>query len=450
MTEHPPRAATRVLFVADNSAHSDTLRQQLLRLGYLPLGPAVCCEQALDMARLDPGIILLDAALSRGPSALETASLLRECLGLPVIFLAERIDRDFLDQIGTVEASGCLLVPVRDADLLASLEVATHHVQREHHLLTRERWMATSFDSLEEALLAIDATELVRFVNPMAQKLLGLEQEAILGHFLGHLYHMQYETRPSEASPGRVEGLLTRGDGRVIPVEETRSWILDKGGGHDGTMVVLRDISQRRRHEASLRQSLDNLQRVLEQTVNALAVTSEQRDPFTAGHQQRVSRLASAIAREMSLSAQVQEGVRMAGLVHDIGKISVPSEILAKSGPLTALEMRIVRQHSEVGYQILKEVAFPWPVARMVLEHHERQDGSGYPAGLSGDAILPEARILAVADVVEAMTAHRPYRPAFRLDQALDEIQSRRGTHYDPEVADACLAACRNGDCLSG
>jgi putative nucleotidyltransferase with HDIG domain len=212
--------------------------------------------------------------------------------------------------------------------------------------------------------------------------------------------------------------------------------------------MALREGDEGQGDEPTLRRSLDQLRRTLEQTVNALAVTSEKRDPFTAGHQQRVSQLAEALAGELRLPAEVREGVRVAGLVHDIGKIHVPSEILAKTEKLSPLEMSIVQGHSQVGYEILREVPFPWPVARVVLEHHERLDGSGYPAGLRGEACLRESRILAVADVVEAMTSHRPYRAAHGLDQALAEIQARRGELYDAEVVDACLELCEKGKCF--
>jgi len=450
MTDHSLPDAPRVLLVADDSPRTLSLRQQLVSLGFIPLGPAVCCEQGLDMGvRLHPDVLLLDMALTKTVNVFETATLLRDCLTLPVVLLVERVDRGLLGRIGAIGASGCLVAPVRDADLLATLETARHQADREQRQHIRERWMETSFESLEETLLAIDTDELVRFANPMAETMLGLSHEEILGQPLTNLYRLRCEDRINAFDrTAHLECQLERHDGRSLPVEEARSSIVDRAGRQLGTMVLLRDISRRRRDEASLRQSLEDLQHILEQTINALAVTSEQRDPFTAGHQQRVSRLSVHIAQGLGLSEEAQEGVRLAGLVHDIGKVYIPSEILAKSGGLSPLEMEIMRQHSEVGYQILKDVAFPWPVARMVLEHHERMDGSGYPGGLVGDAILPEARILAVADVVEAMTAHRPYRPARSLDQALEEIRNGRGTRYDPDVVDVCLHLCRNGECF--
>jgi putative two-component system response regulator len=191
---------------------------------------------------------------------------------------------------------------------------------------------------------------------------------------------------------------------------------------------------------ATLQNTTEKLRKALDGTVHALALTVEMRDPYTAGHQKRVADLASAMARRIGLSRDRIEGIRMAGIVHDLGKISVPAAILNKPGRLTQNEFNLIKDHSQVGYDILKDIEFPWPIAQMVLQHHERMDGSGYPQGLSGEDILLEARMLAVADVVEAMASHRPYRPALGIDKALEEISRNRGVFYDPEVVDTCLA----------
>lgn len=181
------------------------------------------------------------------------------------------------------------------------------------------------------------------------------------------------------------------------------------------------------------------LSNALLQTVKALSTTVEKRDPYTAGHQERVSRLAAAIATAMGMSPERVEGVRLGGLIHDIGKIYIPAEILNRPGALTETEFAIVRSHSEVGYEIMKDVDFPWPVAEMILQHHERMDGSGYPRGLKGDEIMLEARILAVADAVESISAHRPYRAALGFKAAVDEMARGKETLYDPEVVDVCM-----------
>ncbi len=174
-----------------------------------------------------------------------------------------------------------------------------------------------------------------------------------------------------------------------------------------------------------------------------MSMTLELRDPYMAGHQHRVSSLAVAIAREMGLPGEKVEGLRFAGIIHDIGKIAAPIEIVGKPGRLTMTEFQLVKEHPRLGYEMVKDIAFPWPVAHIVLQHHERLDGSGYPEGLAGDAILPEARILAVADVVEAVCSLRPYRPALGIDKALEEVRKGRGFRYDPRAVDACVRLFR-------
>jgi len=197
--------------------------------------------------------------------------------------------------------------------------------------------------------------------------------------------------------------------------------------------------SERRRAEEELRQSHAKLQRTLDGTIHAWVSAIEVRDAYTAGHQRGVTQLACAIAREMGLPEEQIEGIRVAGLIHDIGKINVPLEVLSKPTELSELERGMIKTHPQVGYDILKTVEFHSPVAEIVLQHHERLDGSGYPQGLSGEKIILEARILAVADVVKAMSSLRPHQVSCGLDKALEEISQNRGILYDPEVADACL-----------
>lgn len=196
----------------------------------------------------------------------------------------------------------------------------------------------------------------------------------------------------------------------------------------------------------SLRKSELKLRRHLLETVSAVAAMVEMRDPYTAGHQHRVAKLATAIARELNMDEAQIEGLNLAAVVHDVGKINVPAEILSKPGRLIEPEYSIIRQHPETGYEILKGIDFPWPIAQAVLQHHERLDGSGYPHGLSGDEILPEARILAVADVIEAMASHRPYRAGLGVEAALSEVESKRGTLFDTDAVDAALRLFREKD----
>jgi PAS domain S-box-containing protein len=202
---------------------------------------------------------------------------------------------------------------------------------------------------------------------------------------------------------------------------------------------ILEDITERKQAQIQIQESLQRLQKTIKEIIEAMAYIGEVRDPYTAGHQRRVAQLSLKIAQAMGLQEEQFEGLTMAAFVHDIGKILVPSDILSKPGKLTRPEFDMLRDHTRIGYEILKTIEFPWPIATIVLQHHERIDGSGYPNGLAGDQIIIEARILAVADVVEAMSSHRPYRPALGIDLALDEITKNRGTLYDPAVVDNCL-----------
>ena len=269
-----------------------------------------------------------------------------------------------------------------------------------------------------------------RKVMQAAQKAVGIE--CIVGLPLwakGRLVGgMVLFSQREEISDAQIELLASLGRHAAIAIDNAT---LYRAAGHE--------IAQRQQAEEQLRLSHDRLREALDQTVMALSAAGETRDPYTAGHQRGVAELAVEIAEEMGLPEEQIDGLRIAGLIHDIGKIQIPAEILSKPTRLTDPEWSMIKAHPQAGYDILKTVEFPWPVSEMVLQHHERLDGSGYPHGLSGEDILLEARILAVADVVEAMASHRPYRPAHALEETMEEIRSGRGTLYDPEVADACL-----------
>jgi len=231
---------------------------------------------------------------------------------------------------------------------------------------------------------------------------------------------------------------LRKKDGTQIMVARTIVAIRYDSGSIQFYDGILEDITERKQAQQQIQQSLDRLQKTIKDIIGAMAYIGEVRDPYTAGHQRRVAQLSLEIAKIMSLREKQYEGLTMAAIVHDIGKILVPADILSKPGKLTKPEFDMLKDHSRIGYEILKTIEFPWPIANIVFQHHERMDGSGYPSGISGDSIIIEARILAVADVVEAMSSHRPYRPALGIDQALEEINQNRGKLYDPNAVDAC------------
>ena len=235
-------------------------------------------------------------------------------------------------------------------------------------------------------------------------------------------------------------GLLRR-DGVAIQVSLSVSRV--SHNDRPALIGLVQDISERKRAQDQVELHVEQLKVALMSTVEMAMNISEMRDPYTVGHERRVARIATAIGAELGLETDRQEGLQIAGLLHDVGKIVVPLEILSKCGKLNAAEILLVRGHAQASHDVLKGVKFPWPVAQIALQHHERMDGSGYPQGLKGEAILLEARIIAVADVIEAMSTHRPYRPSMGIDTALAEIERGRGTAYDAGVADACLRLFR-------
>jgi putative nucleotidyltransferase with HDIG domain len=211
------------------------------------------------------------------------------------------------------------------------------------------------------------------------------------------------------------------------------------------TASLRQEVAQRQLAQEELEASLGRLERTLNGTVLALTTVIESRDPYTSGHQKRVSLLACAIAREMGLPGNQIAGIQIAGILHDIGKIHVPSEILTRPSRLSDIEFAMIKTHPEIGYEIMKSIENPWSVADMILQHHEKLNGSGYPGGLKDNDILLEARILCVADVVEAMASHRPYRASLGIEKALEEIVQNRGLYYDPTVVDACIKVFKEG-----
>ena len=306
------------------------------------------------------------------------------------------------------------------------------------------------FDAIQEDVNVVDLDFRLTDVNDTLIRVFGLpDKESILGRKCFEVLKGRKDVCPYCAV---VEAYRTKAPvyRTTTPEEEALTGgisfevftypVMDEHGNPVGAVEFGRDITERKRAEEELRQSFQKLRRAFEGTVNALMSAIEIRDPYTAGHQRGVTQLACAIAKEMGLPEEQIEGIRMAGLIHDLGKINVPAEILSKPGPLTELEFGLIKMHPQVGHDVLNGVIeFPWPVAQIVLQHHERMDGSGYPEGLTGEEILLEARILAVADVVEAMASNRPYREPRGMEEALGEISQNRGVLYDPEVVNACL-----------
>ncbi|MEO0123251.1 MAG: PAS domain S-box protein [candidate division WOR-3 bacterium] len=309
-------------------------------------------------------------------------------------------------------------------------------------------------ENITEVIFILDMDLKFTFMSPSI-KIIGYDTDELLNNgveklLTRHSYsdamkvlkeELEIESIPT-LNKNRYRSLLLqikKRDGMEIWAQTTFKFIRDKEGKPIGILGVARDVSDAYNAHQELKKSYEQLNRLLEGAVTALASAVEKRDPYTAGHQRRVAELTCTIAEEMGLSKEIINYLRIASLLHDVGKIYVPAEILAKPTTLTPAEFEIIKTHSQVGYEILAPVNFPWPIPEIVLQHHEKMDGSGYPKGLKGDEIMIEAKILCVADIVEAMMSHRPYREALGLDQALNDISKGRGIKFEPEIVDICI-----------
>ena len=295
------------------------------------------------------------------------------------------------------------------------------------------------------------ATSTILDVNTAAVHHYGYARDELVGKDVRDLLHpddvARFERAPCRAQIGAQAGPVWRHrtkNGREMLVRVSTQLIDFKN--QQAQMVLATDVTDYRAIRQRARDAERKLKNALTQTIQLLLNASEQRDAYTAGHQQRVGQLTAAIAREMDMSADDVDGLRFGAMVHDIGKLGIPAELLSLPRKLKPEELALVRMHAQIGYDILKEMDYPWPIQHVVLQHHERLDGSGYPNRLKGDEICLEARVLAVADAIEAMASHRPYRAAMGIDRALAEVCVDRGTKYDTDVIEACLRVRKRGE----
>jgi len=317
----------------------------------------------------------------------------------------------------------------------------------EDALRTSEKKYRTLTENISDILIQIDLQGNIIYMSKNSELKTGYSREDVQGKNIKDLLTPDSYEKAFQRIKKWIGGakdlppyeIKVKGkDGRIIPFEIATSPIIEDGR-IKAIQVIARDITERKQAERKLQKSFEKTNKILKGIINALVSIVEIKDPYTAGHQKRVAKLACAIAEKMHLPEERINALQLAATIHDIGKVNIPFEILSKSGRLNEMELAIIREHSLFGYKILKEIDFPWPIAKIILQHHERMNGSGYPQGLSGKDIMLEARILAVADVVEAMLSHRPYRPALSLDKALEEILKNKGILYDPDAVDACV-----------
>ncbi len=337
-------------------------------------------------------------------------------------------------------------------EMVALYEDVTARKQADEALTVSEKKYRNILEDMDDAYFELDLKGNLVFFNEALVRKTGYTREELTGmnyrNFISPETSRLVLTVFSEIyKTGQAVRLfdyeVVMKDGQVRNYESWANLLFDEQDRPVGFRGMARDITSRKQAEMSLQKSLENLRKALQTTIQVLVVAVETRDPYTAGHQVRVADLARNIALEMGLPPDRIEGIRLAAVIHDIGKLYVPAEILTKPTRLRDIEFALIQEHAQKGYEILKDVESAWPLAQIVYQHHERMDGSGYPRNLKGDEIILEARILAVSDVVESMASHRPYRPTLGIEAALEEIERNRGTHYDKVVVDACLKLFR-------
>jgi PAS domain S-box-containing protein/putative nucleotidyltransferase with HDIG domain len=443
----------RVLIVDDSEDDGLLLVRNLKNGGFSPsyeqVDTAEAMSKALDEQTWD--VILCDNSMPTFDAASALELYKDKRLDLPFIIVSGTIAdetavaamkagaHDYIMKGNLARLSSAIDRELREAKNRQERKITEIQLRK-----SEEKYRTLFEDSSDAIYLNNRDGELIDF-NLSTLELFGYSREEMLGINTKSVFVNpdKYERLQDEiAQKGSVrefKAKLRKKDGTEMDCLITSTVRQAKDKSKLGYQGMIRDISELVSSRKQIEKTLSDLRKALGGTIEAMALTVETRDPYTAGHQRRVSNLARGIATEMGVSKEQIQGVRMAGVIHDIGKISVPGEILSKPGNISQNELGIIKEHPQVGYNILKTVDFPWPIAQIVLQHHERMDGSGYPNGISGENILLEARILAVADVVEAMASHRPYRAALGINLALNEISKNRGSSYDSIVVDACL-----------
>lgn len=329
-----------------------------------------------------------------------------------------------------------------ETHLLVYLEDNTEKRVSERNLRKSKRRLCNILDSMQHGYLSLDREGVLTFANREAQRLLGQDHSSLIGQPLQNVEAFSSLPELIAASQTAMLKQTTFDLLCVLPsgVEPSALWRIRGFPSQDGVSLYIDDRSEIESLQQRLKTGDSFLQSTLEGTIHALSYAIALRDPYTAGHQRRVSKLVTEMAKVRGCPPEEIERYRKAALLHDIGKISLPAEILSRPGHLSPAEMSIIQTHSRTGYEMLRGIELEPIIAIVALQHHERLDGSGYPQGLVGDEISPEAQMMAVADVVEAMASHRPFRPSLGIEIALNEVINNRGTRYNSEAVEACLA----------
>ncbi len=417
----------KVLIVEDERIIAEDIKSSLISYKYDVTGVVTNGLTALESIRNNqPDLVLMDIKLEGDLDGIETAHLISDKYNLPIVYLTANADDPTLERAKDTKPYGYIVKPYEDNDLNASLQIAFAKYEADRALFRSEANFKKLIEENSSGIAVVDQDDRILFINNAFQKFFDKSEAELLDTEFS--YNLENADKFEISAENAAET-------KFAEVESVRiEW-----EGKPAHLATLKDITEHKKAQRKLERSSQKMLKLMEDIVNGLVSAIEMRDPYTAGHQRRVAELACAIGTEMQLSKDQIHGLRIASLVHDIGKIKVPAEILSKPGKLNEVEFAIMKSHAEAGYEVLKSIDFPWPIAKTVLQHHVKSEGDSYPPGIEAQEMTIEAKILGVADVVEAMSSHRPYRPAFSQAEVIQEIIEHKGTRYDPEVVDACL-----------
>lgn len=449
----------RILIIEDDHSAADEIKEKLESLGYKVLGIVEAGNEVVSkIEETRPDLVLMDIMLRGKMEGPLLAAVIRSRFDVPVVYLSGLSDKKILEWANMKETAQTVPFEIDEKDLFTTIELAffKQHIEKK---LNFENLQNLPVDSDEkrfwnivenagDAMFVVNPESFV-YINKAFENLTGYSREEICRNgfnfssfvpdqdITSMLDAGKDSEKEKEEADGREFKIVTReGDEKFVEASIRRI----NEFGEKATVGILRDITERKKREESQQKKVHKLHEALESIINLMVSVAEMKDPYTVGHQRRVSHLACAMAEEMGLEEDRVECLRLAGIIHDIGKlIQVPSETLKKAGDLADVEFSMIKMHPQIAYDLLKTIEFPYPISQVILQHHERMDGSGYPQGLKGDDIQQEARILAVADVVEAMASPRSFRPAGSIEKALEEITAYKGILYDEEAVTACL-----------
>lgn len=452
--------AKKILIVEDERLIAEDIKLSLNQFGYDVTSIVAYGENVVEAAReMRPDLALVDIKLRGQTTGLDAAKDLFEEMGTPIVFLTANANLNTIQQAAQSSPYGYLIKPFQERELQATIELALYKHEMTQFLKDREHLLHSVIDTDPNMIYVKDKQGRFAVVNQSFAGIFQMTPEEMMGKTLDHLTEEnRIHGELVDKLHGEEKHVFTTGErihiteeGLKINSEDMR-WFkrtivpLNLDIIDSGVLGVWVEITDLKKTEQQLEASYAQLKVVMEQTVNGFVSAVEMRDPYTAGHQRRVSQLAVALGQRLHLEASSLEAVRMAALLHDIGKIYIPAEILNKPQHLLEEEYDLVKLHPQIGYNTLSKIDFAVPIARIVLQHHEKVDGTGYPNGLSGDEILREARIISLADYVEAMVSNRPYREARSMKFVVQELQQLRGKHFDPEVVDVFVSLVNSGD----